>query len=233
MGVAAVSHSFCRVCGTGHSGPATCPGELRATGAERPGWRVNIETPFGHEAIGVLLAPSHDQWRARIVTYPNVLWSAPGGRGALKFVGNTREEAEAQAIGFVERHVLAKRYLRRDGLALAEVKRPSSPEGSAHPLVAVAPRKSRVLPVRFGFDRVIARGVTINLSCEGMFVGVGSPIDSGNSLLLHLDLNGHTLPLHGLVMWNRWHAEPERPIGMGIRLSDPPPFYQSFVAALP
>ena len=233
MGIGAVRQSFCPVCGTGHSGPATCPGELRATGSERPGWRVTVETPFGHEAIGVLLAPSHDQWRARIVTYPNVLWTAPGGRGALKFVGNTREEAEAQAIVFVEQHVLAKRYLRRDGLAPAEVKRPSSPGGSVHPLVAVVPRKSRILPVRFGIDRVIARGVTINLSCDGMFVGVGSPVDSGNSLLIHLDLNGHTLPLHGLVMWNRWHAEPARPVGMGIRLSDPPPFYQSFVDALP
>lgn len=233
MEFGAVSQSYCRVCGTGHRAPAACPGELRATGAERPGWRVNVETPFGHEAIGVLLAPTHDQWRARIITYPNVLWSAPGGRGALKFVGDTREEAETQAIGFVEKHVLAKRYLRRDGLAPADVKQNSAASRSARALVAVVPRKSRILPVRFGIDRVVARGVTINLSCDGMFVGVGTPVDSGNSLLIHLDLNGHTLPLHGLVMWNRWRPEAERPTGMGIRLSDPPPFYQSFVAALP
>jgi len=233
MGLGVISQRFCCVCGTGHSGPATCPGELRATGAERPGWRVNIETPFGHEAIGVLLAPSHDQWRARIVTYPNVLWSAPGGRGALKFVGSTREEAEAQAIVFVEQHVRAKRYLRRDGLAPADVKLASRAAGSARSLVAIVPRKSRCLPVRFGLDRAIARGVTVNLSCDGMFVGVASPADSGSNLLIHLDINGHTLALHGLVMWSRWHAEPERQIGMGIRLSEPPPFYQSFVAALP
>ena len=233
MGLGVASQRFCCVCGTGHSGPANCPGELRATGAERPGWRVNLETPFGHEAIGVLLAPSHDQWRARIVTYPNVLWSAPGGRGALKFVGSTPEEAEAQAIVFVEQHVRAKRYLRRDGLAPADVKIASKAAGSARSLVAIVPRKSRCLPVRFGFDRAIARGVTVNLSCDGMFVGVGSPADSGRSILIHLDLDGHTLPLHGLVMWNRWRAESERPTGMGIRLSEPPPFYQSFVAALP
>jgi hypothetical protein len=78
---------------------------------------VNVETPFGHEAIGVLLAPSHDVWRARILTYPNVLWAAPGGRGAIKFVGDTPAEAEARAIKFVEEHVRAKRYLRRDGVA--------------------------------------------------------------------------------------------------------------------
>src|SRR5260221_8463718 len=117
MGLGAASHGFCRVCGTEHQGPASCPGELPATGVERPGWRVQVETPFGHEAIGVLLAPSHEQWRARIVTYPNVLWTAPGGRGTLKFVGDTPEQAEARAIQFVEQHVRAKRYLRRDGLA--------------------------------------------------------------------------------------------------------------------
>ena len=233
MSISLASQRFCCVCGSAHSGPGTCPGELRATGAERPGWRVNVETPFGHEAIGVLVAPSHDQWRARIVTYPNVLWSAPGGRGALKFVGNTREEAEAQAIVFIEQHVNAKRYLRRDGLAPVDVKLASTPAGSARALIAVVPRKSRCLPVRLGLDRVIMRGVTVNLSCDGMFVGVSSPADTGRSLLIHLDLDGHTLPLHGLVMWNRWHGEIERPIGMGIRLSEPPPFYQSFVDGLP
>jgi hypothetical protein len=233
MGIGVIPQRFCCVCGAEHSGPASCPGELRATGAERPGWRVHVETPFGLEAIGVLLAPSHDQWRARIVTYPNVLWTAPGGRGTLKFVGDTAEEAEARAILFVEQHVQAKRYLRRDGLApLAGVplKRPA---GAARPVFAAVRRKSRCLPVRFGLDRAITRGMTVNLSTEGMFVGVASPEDGGMSLLIHLDLDGHTLPLRGVVMWSRRRAEPERPTGMGIRLSDPPPLYQSFVAALP
>ena len=234
MGIGVVSQRFCCVCGTEHHGPASCPGELRATGAERPGWRVHVETPFGHEAIGVLLAPSHDRWRARIVTYPNVLWTAPGGRGTLKFVGDTPEEAEAQAIVFVERHVSAKRYLRRDGLAPADVRFASKPAaGAARPLYAAVQRKSRCLPVRFGLERAITRGVTVNLSVEGMFVGVVSPEDGGRSLLIHLDVDGHTLPLRGLVMWNRRRTEPERPAGMGILLSDPPALYQSFVAAIP
>lgn len=234
MGFAVVSQRFCRVCGTEHSDPAACPGELRATGAERPGWRVNVETPFGHEAIGVLLAPSRDRWRARIITYPNVLWSAPGGRGALKFVGGTREEAEAQAISFVEQHVLAKRYLRRDGLAERSVPVDSKKDaGPSRALCPVVPRKSKCYPVRFGLDHEVTRGVTVNVSCDGMFVGVASPAESGRSLLIHLDLGGHTLPLHGLVMWTRLRGEPSRPRGMGIRLSEPPPFYQSLVAALP
>jgi hypothetical protein len=233
MGVGAVAQSFCRVCGTGHSGPAACPGDLRATGAERPGWRVNVETPFGHEAIGVLLAPSHDQWVARIITFPNVLWSAPGGRGALKFVGDTRAEAEAQAIAFVEKHLLARNLLRRDGLEPVSVARPAASPNVNRTLSAAEPRKLRVIPVRFGFDKVISRGMTFNVSTEGMFVRFPTPVDSGNSLLIHLEINSHTLPLHGLVMWNRWQAEPGRPPGMGIRLSDPPQVYQEFVTRLP
>jgi hypothetical protein len=105
MGLGVASQGFCSVCGSAHDELEICPGEVRATGAERAGWRVRIETPFGHQDIGVLLAPSYDRWRARIVTYPNVLWSAPGRRGTLKFVGDTLEQAEAQAIAFVERHV--------------------------------------------------------------------------------------------------------------------------------
>lgn len=232
MGIGAVSQRFCSVCRSGHGDLETCPGELRATGAERPGWRVGVETPFGHEEIGVLLAPSHDRWMARIVTYPNALWSAPGRRGALKFVGETPEQAEAQAIAFVERHVKANRFSRRDLSAPARSPIASHARGSAHPAFAAALRKSKCLPVRFSLDRAISRGVTVNVSAEGMFVGVASPVDGGRSLLIHLDLDGHTLPLRGLVMWKRRRAEPDGPAGMGIRLSDPTPLYQSFVAGL-
>jgi len=48
-------------------------GDLRATGDERHGWRVAVETPHGIEAYGVLVAPTHERWRARILTFPNVL----------------------------------------------------------------------------------------------------------------------------------------------------------------
>jgi hypothetical protein len=233
MGIGVVSHSICAVCGSGHGELEFCPGELRATGAERHGWRVRVETPLGHEEIGVLLAPSHDRWRARILTYPNVLWSAPGRRGALKFVGDTPEQAEALAIAFVERHVKAKRYARREVAAPAHLPISSHAAGSAHPVVVVARRKTKCLPVRFTLDHATARGVTVNLSLEGMFVGAASPVDGGRSLLIHLDLDGHTLPLRGLVMWNRRRAEQHGPAGMGIRLSDPMPLYQSFVAGLP
>jgi hypothetical protein len=236
MGVAVVSQRFCCVCGTGHADTVACPGELRATGTERPGWRVEVETPLGHEAIGVLLAPSYDQWRARIVTYPNVLWRAPGGRGTIKFVGGTREEAEMQAIRFIEAHLRAKRSPRREGPAPADVMAAAANEhqaaGSKRPLLVAVKRKTRCLPVRFGTDRASTRGMTLNVSPDGMFVHVATPLESGGSLVLHLELDGQTVPMRGLVMWVRRRAEADRPIGMGIRLANPPPFYQSFVAAL-
>ena len=225
--------AWCGTCGTEHPDPRTCPGELRPTGPETPGWRVVVETPFGNEAIGVLLAPSHDVWRARVVTYPNILWTVPGGRGTIKFVGETREDAERRAIEFVNEHVHVKRYLRRDGLttvAEAAQPRPAIPPAA---LCATSNRKTRCLPVRFGIDRAGTRGTTVNLSDEGMFIGAADPADGGRAIHIHLVVNGHTLPMRGLVMWSRRRQEPGRPLGMGVRLSQPPPFYQSFVASLP
>jgi hypothetical protein len=57
-------------------------------------------------------------------------------------------------------------------------------------------------------------------------------VEGGRTLLIHLDIEGHTLPLRGLVMWNRTGVEPLHPAGMGIRLSEPTAIYQSFVAGL-
>jgi len=224
--------AWCGTCGTEHADPRLCPGDLRATGPETPGWRVIVETPFGNEAIGVLLAPSHDVWRARVVTYPNILWTVPGGRGTIKFVGETREDAERRAVAFVSEHVHVKRYLRRDGLAPVESKRPTGGVLPPKALRAISNRKPTCLPVRFGVDRAMTRGTTINLSDEGMFIGAVDPQDGGRALHIHLEVNGHTLPLRGLVMWSRRRHEPGRPLGMGVRLSQPPPFYSSFVASL-
>lgn len=226
MGMAATTRGWCRVCGTEHMDGRSCPGELRATGAEKPGWRVDVETPFGHEAIGVLLAPSHDVWRARIVTFPNVLWAAPGGGGAIKFVGETREEAEARAIEYVERHVRSKRYVRRDASVPAgrPGAGPTPPKGSD--------RKIKCVPVRFGRERASLLGLTVNLSAEGLFINVNDPEEGGRSLHINLEVGGHTLPLRGLVMWNRLRPDYGRPVGMGIRLAEPPALYQSFVANL-
>ena len=83
---------YCSVCGGDHARRQDCPGELRATGPERHGWRVAVETPYGLEAYGVLVAPSFDVWRARVITYPNILWTVPGGAVTLKFAGTTAQD---------------------------------------------------------------------------------------------------------------------------------------------
>src|SRR5215471_13013727 len=178
---------WCPVCGTAHDDARDCPGELRATGAERPGWRVHVDTPQGHEAIGVLLAPSNDVWRARIVTYPNVFWTLPGGRGTMKFVGESAEEAERGAVKYIEDHIRARRFPRRDALDTAA----PAPAGKSAPgefvpraLKATSPRKTRALPVRFGPERAATKGVTFNLSTEGMFVGAPDPLDPGRVLFI-------------------------------------------------
>ena len=84
---------------------------------------MTVETPFGLEAYGVLVAPSRDLWRSRIITYPNVLWTVPGGAVTLKFAGRSPQHAESQAVAFVEGHINARGYVRRDALDLPAVAR--------------------------------------------------------------------------------------------------------------
>ena len=56
------------------------------------------------EVYGILVAEAGEHWRARILTYPNMLWSIPGGRGTIKFVGASAQDAERQAIEFIREH---------------------------------------------------------------------------------------------------------------------------------
>jgi hypothetical protein len=53
-----IPSEWCAYCCTRHADAADCPGVLEATGSERPGWRVNVETPQGIQAYGALLAPT-------------------------------------------------------------------------------------------------------------------------------------------------------------------------------
>ena len=55
------------VCGTLHGPHDECPGELRITQPERHGWRVLVSTGHRTEVYGVLIAPTRDCWRARIL----------------------------------------------------------------------------------------------------------------------------------------------------------------------
>lgn len=229
-----MSGSWCLHCCTLHDGSAKCPGELPATGPERHGWRVDVDTPSGPQAFGVLVAESYDLWRARIVTYPNILWKVPGGRKTLKFAARSPSEAERQAIDFIEEHCAARRYRRREEISPVQESavavesadsngRPDDPKK----------RKLRCLPVRFGAERPDVVGMTMNLSREGMFIGTALPLDAGEPVRIHVALQGEPIVLRGVVMWNRKRREPGRPAGMGVRLVDPPPIYPNFVQQLP
>lgn len=226
--------SWCSVCGGSHQTAQECPGDLRATGPERHGWRVSVDTPYGIEAYGVLVAPSFDLWRARIITYPNVLWTVPGGSLTLKFSGDTPQEAEAQAVLFIEGHIKTRGYVRHDTANAPEVSRFGA-EAQSRALAAAGPalRKMRALPVRFGNGPSLFTAMTGNLSESGLFVMTIAPFDPGTDLRVLLDLDKGPVGLTGQVVWQRPRPVSGRPVGMGVRLISPPGPYREFVVELP
>jgi len=208
---------------------------LLATGPERHGWRVNIQTPNGIEACGVLVAPAEDVWRARILTYPNVLWTVPGGRGTIKFVGRTARDAEAAAIAFLREHVHTRGYTMRDEVALVE---PDAfdPEaaltGLTRPPSPAAPRRIRFLPIRYGVRQITEVAGTGNLSQTGLFIITNAPEDRHTWLNMLLEVDGDNIGLQGLVRWmNRRHRAGRSP-GMGVQLKAPPPSYLDYIRSL-
>jgi Tfp pilus assembly protein PilZ len=229
-----VGLTFCPVCGGTHAEPRDCPGELRATGPERHGWRVAVETPFGIEAYAVLVAPSFDLWRSRIITYPNVLWTVPGGAVTVKFAGRSPQDAEAQAVAFVEAHINARGYVRRDGLDLPAVSRIHA-EAAANVQATQGPalRKMRAMPVHFGTGQALFAAMTGNLSESGLFVMTLVPFDPGTDLRVLIDLETGRMGLRGKVVWKRERLVLGRPVGMGVQLVAPPEPYREFVLELP
>jgi hypothetical protein len=226
---------WCTVCCTSHGEKSECPGQLLATGHERHGWRVNVDTPRGIEACSVLVAECGGLWRARILTYPNILWTIPGGSGALKFAGDSPQAAEQQAIAFIKEHFRALGYRMRDGADKVEPL-PIEPEAAdpslSRPAGRPALRKIRFLPVHYGIARMTEKGGTGNLSETGLFIITNSPESEGSWLNLMLELDGHEIDMRGLVRWmnNRPHAG--RSPGMGIQIVAPPPRYTSYVRLL-
>ena len=224
--------AWCAVCGTSHARPKDCPGDLRATGPERHGWRVAVETPHGIEAYGILVAPSVDLWRARILTYPNVLWTIPRGGSTIKFVGATPQAAEARAVAFVEAHVRARGYVRRDGIdpVVAGRIRGESSRGAA--ATAPALRKVRAIPVRFGTGPSLFSAMTGNISESGLFVATFAPLHPGLAIRVLVDLDLGALGMRGEVVWARRRIVLGRAVGMGVKLISPPSPYLEFVREL-
>lgn len=223
---------WCPNCCTIHARGVDCPGELQTTGPEAPGWRVNVTTPRGVEAYGVLIAQCGDVWRARIMTFPNILWKAPGIGGTMKFVGADSVEATDQAISFIRHHCHERGYALRNARSLDAPR--SSPERSitGRPL-GPKPRKIRFLPIRFGSVRPSEPGGTGNLSETGLYVITESPFNPGDPLNLMLRLKTQAIDLRGQVIWMTQEHRVGQPPGMGIALALPPTGYLDYVRALP
>jgi hypothetical protein len=206
---------------------------LLASGPERHGWRVLVRTTTRAEVYGVLVAESRERWRARVVTYPNMLWSVPGGRGTLKFVGNSAQEAESKAIDFILEHCRLRGYKVAEEIPDVE-SAPLAGEQAPQPQAPAAgdPRFLRSLVIRFGEEKTDKVGMTADLSRGGLFIITDRPIPSGKPLKMLLELEQYTVPLQGKVAWVRNKAEQGRPAGMGIQLRNAPHLYARYVRTL-
>ncbi len=223
---------WCAVCCTTHVKAARCPGELLTDNRERHGWRVNVETPQGIEAFGVLVAKTTSGvWRARILTYPNVLWVLPGGTGTIKFAAKSPIEVERQAIDFIRAHCREEGYTLRNEAALATPDKLNVEEAApARP--GPSTRVIRFLPIRFGVANPSEIGGTGNLSAMGLFVITNHPMEVNTRLSMLLDLAKNRLTLTGDVRWMNSSPRVGRSPGMGVLLHCPPEHYAEYVRNL-
>ena len=227
--------AWCSVCNTRHENRSDCPGELRITEPERHGWRVLVHTGSRSEVYGVLVAPTHEHWRARILTFPNVLWCVPGDRETLKFVGNSASDAERAAIEFIKEHCGQRGYSLLGEPAMVEARAIAErvhEEDAADPASLRQQRFLKLLPVRFGVDKPTRLGRTADLSAGGLFIITDEPLRSDTRVKLRLEIDGFEVPLTGRVAWNRAEAEQGRQAGMGIQLDHAPAMYQRYVERL-
>ena len=208
---------------------AECPGELLATDDERHGWRINVDTPHGIEAFGVLVARAGDHWRARIMTYPNVLWLVPGGGSSMKFVAASPVEAEQAAAEFIRGHCRELGWRMRTNVPHVQSGGFDPERQDTIPVGGPASRVIRFLPARFGVVNPTEPGGTGNLSETGLFIITAYPLDSGSDLKILLNVDDDFLPLGGEVRWMCREARAGRSPGMGMRLDAPPADYVDYV----
>ena len=236
------SYPWCPTCGTQHASENDCPPRLVPDGPEDEVWRVSVETPRGVQGHGVLVAAVGRAWRARIMTFPNVMWTVPGGGSSIKFFGHSPEDAERQAVAFVRLHCGRLGHVLRDELEPVATSvsaprpvrlhlpraAPSADEGA----VVVPPRFDRELPVHYGVNRPSVEGTTANLSERGLFVTTRRPLPQGALAGLLLEMEHCKVPLRGAVVWNRVIPDLGREAGMGLELLRPPTIYVRYVRAL-
>jgi Tfp pilus assembly protein PilZ len=168
-------------------------------------------------------------WRARVVTFPNILWKAPGVPGTIKFVGRTGREAMENAIEFVRRHCVERGYTMRGDRFLDP-----PDDGTRHADAHIpAARKIRFLPLRFGVVQATESAGTGNLSETGLYIITPAPLDPGNGVTLLLRvMEQQRIDLSGHVIWVTRQSRVGTPPGMGVRLAAPSRSYQDYVRQL-
>jgi len=224
---------WCAVCCTRHTPGGECPGNLLATGPERHAHKFAVAQENRLEYYGVLIAEAGKYWRARVFTYPNMLWSVPGGRGTIKFAGDTAKEAETRAIEFLEEHCEARRYTMQE----AEIETPAGrvEKEDADKLSPQGGREERhpcKVAIRFGEEKAQQAATTANLSPGGIYIATDKLVQKGKRLRMLLDVQAYTIPLVGTVAWVRTREEVGKPKGMGVQLHKPPALYQRYVATV-
>ncbi len=229
----ATSRDWCGTCCTQHPRTVACPGGLPVTGSERRGWTVKAMTPGGVETFGVLIAPSHNLWRARIVTLPDIDWFVPGSRRSMKFVGSSSKAVEREAA----RAILE--VCRRRGFKLLDADAPAAKARDVTPVPVgqaagkkPARRKLRFLPVRFGVASPSEAGGTGNLSETGLFIVTEAPVRSGKRIAIKMSVVGSAVSMKGEVRWHRGKHPNSGTPGMGVQLLAPPRTYVDFVRGL-
>ena len=222
-----IDDRWCRVCGSLH-GPKDCPGEFLATGPERYGWRLLAHTPHGPEVYGTLVAPCGARWRARVLTFPNILWVVPHG-GTIKFFADTPAAAENEAVAYVKEHCRKRGYnLGKEVPSVegGEIDLEQDEATTSSPAVRASQRRIHTVSIRYGVSRPEIPAQTEDLSETGLFIRTNAPLPVGTNLQMFLDIEGFGLPLRGVVCWLRDKDEDGgRVAGMGLKLISPHPRY--------
>lgn len=189
------------------------------------------ETPHGPQVYGALVAPAGDRWRARIITYPRVLWIIPHG-GSMKFVGSDPQHAEQKAVDYIKEHCRVRGFPMRKHVPAVEsgkVDLEQDARTASSPAVQASQRQLRAVAVRYGTERPTEDAETDNLSEGGLFIRTTSPLPRGTDVKISFEVGGFTIPLRGIVQWARAKERNGRPPGIGIRLIAPHQRYIDYV----
>ena len=153
----------------------------------------------------MLIAEAGDYWRARVFTYPNMLWSVPGGRGTIKFAGATAKEAGTRAIEFLNEHCEARRCTMQEAAIESPVGQVE--KENADPLSPQGGREERhpcKVPIRFGEERSTQAATTANLSTGGIYLATDKPLKKGQHVRMLIDVQDYSIPLTARIK----HAGP-------------------------